>query len=127
MNEILLDTSVVVDFLRRKDKENALLYPLLNQKLLISIVTHTELFGGKSAWDNNSARDQLIEFLAGVAIIPLNESISKQAGYIKAHKYSRDTLDAIIAATAIEHNCELVTLNVKDFKKVPDLKLYKSE
>lgn len=125
MNKILLDTSVVIDFLRRKDKENTILYTLLNQNLFISIITHTELFGGKSAWEDKKAKNQLTEFLTGVAIIPLNEDISKQAGYIKAHNYSKDTLDAIIAATAKENNYELVTLNRKDFIKIPGLKLFK--
>ena len=124
MTKILLDTSVVVDFLRRKDKENALLHPLLDQELFISIITHTELFGGKSAWDNNKARDQLMEFIEGIIIIPLTEEISKQAGFIRAYNYTRDTLDAIIAATAIQYDYKLITLNEKDFRKIPNLEIF---
>jgi predicted nucleic acid-binding protein len=32
--------------------------------------------------------------------------------------------DAIIAATAIYHNTELFTLNLKDFRYIPEIKLY---
>ena len=32
--------------------------------------------------------------------------------------------DALIAATAIYYNIELFTLNIKDFKFIPDIKLY---
>ena len=38
--------------------------------------------------------------------------------------HTLDIDDALIAATAIYHNIELFTLNTKDFKFIPNLKLY---
>jgi predicted nucleic acid-binding protein len=42
--------------------------------------------------------------------------------YCLSHKL--DIEDALIAATAIYHNIELLTLNLKDFQFLPDIKIY---
>ena len=34
-------------------------------------------------------------------------------------------LDILIAATAINHNLTVVTRNIKDYQRIPHLKLYK--
>lgn len=127
MRKILLDTSVVIDLLRRKDKKTALISPVLKENLFISIITHTELFAGKSVWENTEASKQLKEFIINITIISLSEKISEKAGYIKTRHKNSSIADAIIAATAIENDCELVTLNVKDFKNIPQLKLLENK
>src|SRR4051794_19745497 len=50
MKKLLIDTSVIIDFLRRQDKEQSLFYTLAREKYLlyISIISHTELFAGKA-------------------------------------------------------------------------------
>lgn len=125
MRKILIDTSVVIDFLRRKDREKTLLYTLVQDKyqLYVSIITHTELYAGKSVWEKKEAREDLQTLFSGITILPLQEEISKKAGGIKAH-YNSNLLDAIIAASALTHKLHVVTLNVKDFKKIKGLKLF---
>src|SRR5689334_21656143 len=112
MDELLLDTSIIIDFLRRKDKENSLLFNLVqeNRKLVISIITHTELYAGKSVWEKKDALEELEKLFSGVNLLPLQEEISRKAGEIKA-KHGTNLLDAIIAATAIIHRLDLVTSN----------------
>lgn len=125
MNKILLDSSVIVDFTRVKNKDSTLLQSLVNQnyKLYISIITHTELFAGKSIWERSSAKNELEILLSEMSILPLEENISVKAGEIKA-KYNLDLIDAIIGATSILHNLDLVTLNIKDFEKIRGIKLW---
>lgn len=125
MNKLLLDTSVIIDFLRRKDKDNSLLYKLSEEELSISIITHTELLAGKSIWEKKEIRDVLSTLLGGMRIIPLAENISEKAGYIRAYNQSSSLIDSIIAATAMSIDCKLVTLNTKDFKNIEGLNLYK--
>lgn len=126
MNKILLDSSVIVDFTRVKNKDSSLLQSLVNQnyKLYISIITHTELFAGKLIWEKSSAKNELEVLLSDMAILELEENISMRAGEIKA-KYNLDLIDAIIGATAILHNLDLVTLNIKDFEKIRGIKLFR--
>lgn len=124
MAKVLLDTSIVIDFLRRKDKEKSQLFFLSrgNNKLFVSIITHTELYSGKSAWENKKAHQELETLFSGIKILPLDEEISQKAGKIRA-EHNTNLLDAIIAATAIEHSLLLSTLNLKDFEKIKDLKI----
>jgi tRNA(fMet)-specific endonuclease VapC len=125
MSELLLDTSIIIDFLRRKDKESSVLLTLVqeNRKLSISIITHIELYAGRSVWEKKEALEELEKLFSGVSILPLQEEISRKAGEIKA-KHGTNLLDAIIAATALIHRLDLVTLNVKDFENIKGISIY---
>lgn len=127
MTKILVDTSIIIDFLRRKDRESTLFFNLANDKyeLYASIITHTECYAGRNIWESKSAMAELKILLGGIKILPLQENISKKAGEINA-KSGTDILDAIIAATSIIHDLELATLNIKDFEKVDGIKLFKN-
>lgn len=126
MKKILLDTSVLIDFLRRKDKSDAILSKISSNDFYISIVTHTELYGGKSVWEKKEARRQLDKLLSIIKVLPLITEISQIAGKIKAYNNDRTILDCIIAATAIYHKLDLATLNTKDFEKIRGIKLWVS-
>ena len=125
MKKVLLDTSILVDFLRRKSKSDSLFVKLLQQKyqLHISIVTHTELFSGKRIWENEKLHQEIEILCSGLSIMPLETEISKKAGKIRAQNNST-IIDAIIAATAINHRLSLATLNLKDFEDIEGLHLF---
>ena len=120
---LLVDTSVIIDFLRRKDKGNTTLFKISTEDLYVSIVTHTEIYSGKSVWEHEKARQEVETVFSNIKILPLELETSEQAGKIKAYNYDRSILDCIIAATSIQQGLELVTLNLKDFKKIRGLKL----
>ena len=124
MKKLLVDTSVIIDFLRSLDKEKTLYYQLSQNELYISLLTHTELFGGRSVWESKKARNALVDIFTGVTIISLTEEISEMAGKIKAYNHDRSLLDCIIAATSLCNNLELATLNVKDFEHIKKLELF---
>ncbi len=123
MKKILLDTSVVIDFLRSRDKGSTLLYKLSTEDLYISIISHTELFAGKSIWETKEIRDKVVAFFTGLTILPLSEDISEKAGFIRAYQQKNSLIDSIIAATAIINQYELATLNKKDFEKIEGISL----
>lgn len=124
MNKLLLDTSIIIDFLRRKDKRESLFYQISEDDLYISIISHTELFAGKSIWEDKDARNMLYDVFSGIKIIPLTEDISEKAGYIRAHNQSNSLIDSIIAATSIISGCSMVTLNTKDFEQIEGINFY---
>jgi tRNA(fMet)-specific endonuclease VapC len=123
--ELFLDTSVIIDFLRVKDKSASLFYKLIskNSKFLVSIVTHTELYSGKSIWESDKACQELMFIFEGIKVISLTEKISVNAGQIRV-LYNLDLIDAIIASTAIATNTPLVSLNTKHFSRVENLELF---
>lgn len=128
MKKILLDTSVIIDFVRRNNKESTILFRLTKKgyRPCISILTHTEVYSGKSVWEQHSARYEVEKLFSGMEILPLESEISKKAGEIKAHSNST-LIDAIIAATALVHGLELSTLNNKDFEHIKNLRLFSEE
>ena len=124
---VLLDTSIIIEYLRQKDKEKTTLYLLAEEQnnFAISIVTHTEVYSGKSVWESKKAQTTIEVLLEEIIILKLDESISREAGKVRA-KYNTNIIDAIIAATAIQHQLPLATLNTKDFKPIKGLKLLPS-
>lgn len=127
MKGILVDTSIIIDFLRQKDKSKTIQIKLEQSQipLHVSIITHTECFSGKSIWEKTEAFQALKSLFSDIKILPLEEEISEKAGQIRA-KYNKNIADAIIAATSIIHDLDLATLNIKDFKKIAGLRLFKS-
>ena len=62
-----------------------------------------------------------------IAVLPLTEPISSRfvelmEAYSLSHKLAIP--DALIAATALTHHAPLYTLNLKDFRFIPDLVLF---
>lgn len=123
MKKLLIDTSIIIDFLRQKEKISTPLYKLLANDLYTSIVTHTEVCSGKSVWDKKEAMEDVAKLFSGITILPLIVEISQTAGRIKAYYHDSSILDCIIAATALYHGLDLVTLNVKDFRKITGIKI----
>lgn len=124
MSDLLADTSVIIDFLRAKSKKATLLYSLAkNYKLNVSIITHTELYAGKSVWEKPMARKELETLFSGIKILPLTQNVSRNAGRLRV-KRGMNLFDAIVAATAISNKVELTTLNEKDFARIRGLKIF---
>src|SRR3989338_6196586 len=119
MAGILVDTSIIIDYLRQKDKSETIQFKLEkgSSKLFISIVTHAESYSGKDIWERNEAKEILKKLLSGFQILPLDEGLSEKAGAIRA-RHDITIADAIISATAIHHKLDLATLNKKDFEKI---------
>ncbi len=65
--------------------------------------------------------------LPAVTVLPYDTSIAKVFGKIRAHLEEIGTIlpdaDIQIAATAIGHNLELITGNLRHFSRISDLKL----
>lgn len=126
MNRVLIDTSILIDFLRQKQKQETIFEALVmsgRNQPMIAMITVAELYGGQSVWKKGRARQELEAMLAGLPVLSLTSGIAKRAGKIRA-THNVPLLDALIAATAIEHDMPIVTLNTSDFKKIKGLKLF---
>ena len=120
---ILLDTSVLIEMFRMKDKSLTFFYRLSQKHydFCISIITHFEIFRG-----SDTLQDVFwTKFFENVTIIPFNIVSSNEAAILykqlKARNKMIDFADLLIAATALAHNLDLATLNIKDFNKIPNL------
>lgn len=118
--DYLLDTNFIINYFKGIFEGNARQFAdaIINDTIYISVITRIELLG----WKSIVAKDEKVikEFISDSTVFSLEESIIERT--ISLRKTIRIKLpDAIIAATALEHNMHLITHNIKDFKRVPDL------
>lgn len=118
----LLDTTVAVDFLRRRDAAVALIRTVTESEWLgASEVTRFEILSG-----TREGEGQAIErFFSELGWVPVEETISRRAAalarqYRPAFGGVEDT-DYLIAATALELGAELLTTNVRHFPMLTGL------
>jgi hypothetical protein len=121
---ILCDTNILIEFYKGNQSVIAALQEIGLPNLAISVVTAGELFYG--AKDKRELH-KIKEHLSLLQQIPLDAEISTRfltliEEFALSHNLS--VPDALIAATALCHNTPLYTLNVKDFKFLPNLQLH---
>ena len=121
---VIVDTDVMVEFLRDSADTAKALKTIKPENLAISAVTRMELLVG--AWNNAELR-KIEKSLDAIQEIAISEDISAKAvdlirKYAKSHGLKIP--DAIIAATAIDQSVQLFTYNVRDFKFIKGLTLY---
>ena len=119
---ILIDTNIFVDHLRNYAPAIRFFESISdNTEVIFCAITEAELLAGKANEDNYK-REKLLGFLNQWSKKVVDNPISVIAGDI-ARKYKLAIPDAVIAATAILNDAELVTKNTKDFKNISDLKI----
>ena len=125
----LLDTDVCIDFIRQKPQ--ALIRKLQSCPLgavATSCVTVAELEYGvarSSSPERNQAA--LDEFLLPLAIVPFDTGAARVYGPLRAHLEGKGTpigsLDLLIAAQALASGLTVVTRHVREFRRVPNLRV----
>ena len=117
---VLIDTDLLIDVLRGIDPAIQFLEATDHRKF-ISCVTLTELYAGVREGKERSLLERFIHLFE---VIFIDDKLAKVAGLIKrdySKKAGTGFADAIIAATAIQYNYTLVTLNKKHFPMVKNI------
>lgn len=126
MEKIVVDTDIVIDFLRtdkgllpqlRKLQEKGVL------EIYLSSVTIMELFAGDM---RRTQEKMLADLLATFKVIPFDEEIAKFAGEEKRGKKLQIQLsDFIIGITSVYFKANLVTRNKDHFRGIRGIKFFK--
>jgi len=122
---VLLDTSVLIDYFRKKDKSNTRLFQLADifSVFCISSITEYEIYSGTTAEQS----DFWNELLSRITVIPFGSETVRAAVEInkdlKQKRKQINIADLFIAATATGNNLPFATLNKKHFERVESLKL----
>lgn len=125
----LLDTCVVSDFV--KGEENTLKRLKSNppNDIFISSLTVMELKYGLAINPQRAIKIQsLIEtFLSSITVLDFGVEEAEQAAQIRSTLKAAGTpigaYDVLIAATALARNHTIVTSNVREFQRVPNIKI----
>jgi len=121
---ILCDTNIIIQAIRGNTDTIEEINLIGSDNVVISVVTYAELLYGASDKKDSERIRKNLEY---IRILPLNESISDIFIEITESfslSHSIGIPDSLIAATAIYYDIELFTLNLKDFRFIPGLKLY---
>jgi len=112
----LVDTDIVIDYLRRREYAHQLLNSWADKGLLaISTLTHLEIYQGMKSGEEESTN----AFLDGVVSVAVDTLIARRAGTMLGVLRSRGVTigiaDAVIAATALQAGAPLITNNVEHY------------
>ncbi len=126
MTDYLLDTNILIQFLRKTTGFLDLLTSLAGDDALnISVVTRLEVIRGMQEREGEATYHLLDSF----ETIAVSLEIADKAGeLIRAWSklgMTLEDMDALIAATALHHGLALVTTNAKHFP-MPDLVVFQA-
>jgi tRNA(fMet)-specific endonuclease VapC len=127
----LLDTCAVSDFFRGIGDAAKHLKSIPPEQVALSSVTEMEVIYGFLL--NPSAQRKFEQAFTGICsvatILPFDRDCARTAARIRAKlKIAGMTIgpwDLLIAATAVTHDCTLVTSNTAEFERIGELKLEK--
>jgi hypothetical protein len=111
----LLDTSVVIDFLRNAPPAVAVVDAALSEGIAASEITRFEVLSGMQTEEENATE----MFFALLDVLPVVESVARRGAelaqrYRRSHEGIEDG-DYLIAATALELGATLLTTNVRHY------------
>lgn len=119
----LIDTNVLIEHLRKHKLIEESLADLIvfRDRFYISTLTEMEIMTGKSTRQSHILKI-VIELLDTFQKLMPDSITARLAGQFR-RDHGLAAVDAILAATARLQNFTLITKNIKDFKKIPGLKV----
>ncbi|MFZ3207792.1 MAG: type II toxin-antitoxin system VapC family toxin [Geobacteraceae bacterium] len=116
MPGVLIDTDVAIDFLRGEAYAQPLLASLWREgRAVVSVLTVYELTAGMREKEKIATRD----FIDACLVEDVSPDVAMRAGELyrkyRAKGITLNSLDCLIAATALVMGCKLATRNVKHY------------
>ena len=129
----LFDSDWVIDLLADVPEAVTLLDRLAAAGVSMSVVTYMEAYQGTIREADPATAQATLEILAAaMPIVPVTPAVARRCAFIRETLRLRQkrvgprALDLIIAATALEVEAILVTRNARDYRDIPELRLYQS-
>ena len=122
-----LDTNTLISFFKGMGRVAENLLARQPAEIAIPAVVLFELeVGIAKSSSPDKRREQMDELLSVVTVLPLGAAEAREAAAIRAGLESHGTpigpLDTLIAGTARAHSATLVTHNLDEFERVPELR-----
>ncbi len=126
---LMLDTNICIYIIKKKPRrviERLRKYAISD--VTISAITLSELeYGVTKSSRPEKNRDALCGFLAPIEIVPFDHRAAYQYGEIRTFLERKGipigAMDQLIAAHARSLSLTLVTNNIREFRRIPDLLL----
>lgn len=120
---LIIDTSILIDYYRKTDKENSIWIKLIREgyRFAISSITKYEIYSGATP----AQLDFWNKVMSNIDIIALDESCIDVAvdinAVLKRKRKQIEIADLFIAATAVSRDLPIATLNKKHFERIEAL------
>ena len=114
---ILVDTDVLIDFLRGREQAVSFVR-LESDRIILSSIVVAELYAGARGGKGDTEQVALERFLSMFRIVHVTTEIARLGGLYKRDyggSHGIGLADAVVAATATLENADLKTLNVKHY------------
>lgn len=125
LKEVLLDTSVLIEHFRSKDKRKTVLFRLAKEGWLfrVSALTQYEVLAGSTP----AQLRYWSEMLERLVVLSFDDQTAWMAARVGAELRKQGSgigmADLLIASTALAHDIPLATLNRKDFLRIKALRM----
>lgn len=125
----MLDTNICIYAIKNKPEQVLKrLKSNLEKGICISVITLAELeFGIEKSSRPEEGTAALMQFLSIIDVLPFTDLSAAEYGKLCAYLQRKGTpigtMDMLIAAHSKAENTVLVTNNVREFERVPDLKI----
>ena len=128
MLKYLLDTNIVIYVIKRKPLEALKAFNKNANRMAISTITLAELiYGAEKSKQVETNLNAVEDFISHLEVLPYDVNAAQHYGHIKAFLERAGkpigVNDIHIAAHARSHGLTLVTNNLAEFKRVPNLAL----
>lgn len=119
-----LDTNSIIYYINDDTAASPVVREILraNGAVYVSAITEIELLAFPQLTDAET--EEIRRILQLVSIIPVDSAIAQSAGALR-RTCRLSVPDSAIAATALFTGSTLLTRNVRDFRKIPQLKIMK--
>lgn len=122
----MLYTNIVIYVLKRRPKEVLDVFNINASRMAISSITLSELlYGAEKSQNIDKNLEAIEEFISHLDVLPYDAKASQHYGQIKAALEKKGEIigenDIHIAAHAISQGLILITNNLREFKRVPNL------
>ena len=127
MNGYLLDTDIVVFFLRNKKNIAEHLALLSPNDIFVSEVTVAELeYGNRCSGRYEENKWMVDRFLSSVNIVPFSDAIhlyAEERYRLRMLGQSIEDFDLLIGCTAVSDNLIMVNNNAKHYSRIKDIRI----
>jgi len=124
-NRVLIDTDIIIDYLRDAEDGAKTFETLITQyDPCTSFINKFELLCGIRSTKESQAIE---DCLSGFSLFNINDSSAFEASKIYIHLRKKGSLvgirDIMIAGIAISYKIPVATRNIKEFSRIPNLRI----
>lgn len=124
----MLDTNICIYIIKKRPESILKKFKKYrNQNIYISVITLAELQYGVERSSSKKFNQKIInDFISHLFVVPWDKESALQYGKLRNTLNEKGTpvgnMDLMIASHALSQGFTLVTNNIKEFKRVPNLK-----